>query len=336
MKKQRHAPPGRKQGPKGGVQPGRPGGIARMLGSQTERRFDPPELLTMLVEHGRWEAKAGRPGGLHRFSHDVLTARRVVFTKEFAAAADDLRSEDLGVTVMSLAGACVAPGLTWWEWDARLPNSIPAEPGQLDTERVGALVRADPSGRRGTMNFAVSGADVGGSPDRRAEILPFAINFDWRDDFEVPQSLLKQASPDDVRRHYAAEPYPTLAQAEASPVFMATLTHRFGVVESPYVAKAYAFAMGASGTQPWYRSTPHLLQNCAMEAMQEANLLLAALLLAATGCFTTTAVPQGARLPKPWPWATRAAVNYNVVHFTPLLPPQSAALPAARLSGREG
>jgi len=260
----------------------------------------------------------------------VLTAPRLVFTREFAAAADDLRSEDLGVTVTSLAGAGVPPGLSWWEWDARLPNNIPAEPGQIDVERSGALVRADPSGRRGTMHFACSGFEAGGSSARRVEILPLAVNFDWRDDFEAPQSLVQRASVDDVRRHHAAEPYPTLGQAEASPVFTAALTRRFEVVESPYVAKDYALATGCGGSRPWYRVAPHLLGIGASEAMQEATFLLAALLLAGTGSVPSTGVQRGTRLPEPWP---RAMLNYNVVDYTPLAQRPSGGPPSAGLSG---
>lgn len=331
MKKQRRRPSRRTQPVKDSGQAGKPGGVAIVVCSGMSPRFDPPELLWRLVERGREQGQAGRPGAYYHFAHDLL-APRVVFTREFATAADDLRSEDLGVTVVSLAGAGVPPGLTWWEWDAQLPNNIPPELGQLDVERTGALVRADASGRRGTMHFACCGVEAGGRPGRRIEILPLAINFDWRDDFEAPHSLLERASVDDVRRHHAADPYPTLGQAEASPVFTAALTRRFGVAESPYVAKDYARATGIRGSEPWYRVAPHLLGIGTAESMQEATFLLAALLLADTRCVTTTAVPRGTPLPGRSHWGTRAMLNYNVVDYTPAAQRPSGGPPSAGLS----
>jgi len=335
MKKQ-HRPARRKQQVKDNGYAGKRGGLAVVICSGAVPRFDPPELLRLVVARGREEGTAGRSGAYYHFPHDVLTAPRVVFTKEFAAAADELRSEDLGVTVMSLAGAGVPPGLTWWEWDGRLPDHIPAQPGELNVERMGTLVRADASGRPGTMHFACSGVEAGGSSGRTVQILPFAINFDWRDDFEAPESLLQPASVEDIRRHHAADPYPTLSQAESSPVFMAALTRRFGVVESPYVAKDYARVMSPIGSRPWYLTAPHLLQECAAESMQEATFLLAALLLAHTGCVTSTAVPRGAHLPKPWPSAKRAMLNYNVVDYAPLPQPLWGGPLATGLSDGEG
>lgn len=77
MKKQRPRPAKRKQPVKDSGQTAKPESPVMVVCSGAVPRFDPPELLRLVVERGREEGQAGRPGGFYRFAHDVLIAPRV-------------------------------------------------------------------------------------------------------------------------------------------------------------------------------------------------------------------------------------------------------------------
>jgi hypothetical protein len=267
---------------------------------------DPPELALRLATRAFRQEKAGQRNGYHRLFYDVLAAQRLVFTRRFALLAEQTRTEDIGVTVTSLSKAMVPAGLTWWEWDPRIAGRLPPQPGEMNCDRTGVLIRADESGRRGTMHVVASGRFEGES-EIDVVIIPLACHFDWGDDYEAPPSLLPHSSVADVRESRAEVCGPTLAQIEGSPAFIAAVSRRFGVVESPYIGADTAHVFGAG----WSRD-PAIVHAFAADSMQEASFMLAAAILLRTAPLAVTQVLRGARVPPVPEWGDRAAFDYTV------------------------
>jgi hypothetical protein len=157
------------------------------------------------------------------------------------------------------------------------------------------------------MHVVAGGRDGG---EIFAQILPFACNFDWREDYEPPVSIVPAASIAEVRVLVAAVAEPTLAEMEAQPAAIAALTRRFGIVESSYVAKDNAKLMNC-GSRPWYEQSPKLLQSLTRDTMQEASFMMVAPIILCTAPIIVTHVLRGARLPSA-AWGNRALFDYVV------------------------
>jgi hypothetical protein len=153
---------------------------------------------------------------------------------------------------------------------------------------------------------------AGGREDGQtfAQILPFACNFDWRDEYEPPVSIVPAASIAEIRNLVAAEAEPTLAEMEAQPAAIAALTRRFGIVESSYVTEDNA-KLTNGGSTPWYEQWPKLLQSLTMDTMQEASFMMVAPIILFTAPIIVTKVLRGAHLP-PAAWGNRALFGYVV------------------------
>ncbi len=283
------------------------GAVAAAAAEDYPPTLDTPDLLWRLAMRVRAEEFAGQPTGHRHLLDDALVADRVVLSRRFAKLTEDTRTEDMGVTVTSLSRARFKPGLTWWEWDARIAGRLPPAPGEMHCDRAGVLIRTASDGRRGTMHVVAGGRDGG---ETFAQILPFACNFDWREDYEPPVSIVPAASIGEVRVLVAAVAEPTLAEMEAQPAAIAALTRRFGIVESSYVAKDNAKLMNC-GSRPWYEQSPKLLQSLTRDTMQEASFMMVAPIILCTAPIVVTHVLRGARLPSA-AWGNRALFDYVV------------------------
>ena len=283
------------------------GAVAAAAAEDYPPTLDTPDLLWRLAMRVRAEEFAGQPTGHRHLLDDALVADRVVLSRRFAKLTEDTRTEDMGVTVTSLSRARFKPGLTWWEWDARIAGRLPPAPGEMHCDRAGVLIRTASDGRRGTMHVVAGGRDGG---ETFAQILPFACNFDWREDYEPPVSIVPAASIAEVRVLVAAVAEPTLAEREAQPAAIAALTRRFGIVESSYVADDNAKLMNR-GSRPWYEQSSKLLRSLTMDTMQEACFMMVAPIILCAAPIIVTKVLRGARLP-PAAWGNRALFDYVV------------------------
>jgi hypothetical protein len=177
----------------------------------------------------------------------------------------------------------------------------------MDCDRAGVLISTSKDGRRGTMHVVAGGWAEGRA---FAQILPFACNFDWREDYEPPASIVPPASIAEVRDLVAAVAEPTLAETEAQPAAIAAMTRRFGVVESAYVVEDNAKLLNR-GLQPWYEQSQELLNSMTMDIMQEASFMMVASIILCSAPIIVTQVLRGARLP-PAAWGDRAVFDYKV------------------------
>lgn len=236
------------------------------------RAVEDIELAWGVLRLAKAEADAGERGPYHRIMRDIFCARRLVLGPRITALAEEIRTTDLGVTVTSYAKAGPLPGLSWWEWDARIPGRLPPAEGDPEIDRVGVLVEADGSGRRGTMHvaFRVPAPPVGPAPF--VDLFPLACTFDWREDFEPPLSLLARATVEDVRRLRARAAAPTPAELEGSAVLAAAHSRRYGIIENPYFADGLQELLGTSEI-PWHEEHPERLAALADEVMLEASLM---------------------------------------------------------------
>lgn len=200
----------------------------------TSPSSDPPELAWRLVRRAHHEDTVSGRGGHWRMLTDVLCAQRVVLTGKFALLAENLRTEDLGVTVTSTDQARLPSGPSWWEWNARIPGRISElRPNDMDCDRTGALVLADESGRRGTMHFV---AGVVGPDGVAADILPFAAHFDWREAFEPLPTIVPRPHPR-ATRHCRSRPANTNRHPEMA-------EHQQGCVRCCFAQPVAAQAAG--------------------------------------------------------------------------------------------
>jgi hypothetical protein len=269
--------------------------------------LDTPDLLWRLAVRAHAEEVGSHPTGHRRLLDDALRADRVVLSRRFAKLTEDTRTEDMGVTITSVSRASFRPGHTWWEWDERIPGQLPPRPGQMDCDRAGVLISTSKDGRRGTMHVVAGGWAEG---QAFAQILPFACNFDWREDYEPPASIVPPASIAEVRDLVAAVAEPTLAETEAQPAAIAAMTRRFGVVESSYVVEDNAKLLNR-GSQPWYEQSQELLNSMTMDIMQEASFMMVASIILCSAPIIVTKVLRGARL-SPAAWGDRAVFDYKV------------------------
>ena len=285
---------------------GAPKPAAGIGAAQLAASADPPLLALRLARLVFGQEQTGQRNGYHRLFYDVLAAQRFVFTRRFAALAEQTRTEDVGVTVTSLSKAKLLRGLTWWEWDPRITGRLPLQPGDMDCDRSGVLIRADESGLRGTMHVVASGR-FDGNPEIGEAIIPLACHFDWRDDYETPASLLARVSVADAREALAGVCEPTLAEKEVSPAFFAELSNRFGLTVSPYNGADIARTLGVE----WYRDQT-ILQAFVKDVIQDASFVLAAAIVLRTAPLVVTQVLRGARVPSVPGWGDRAPFDYIV------------------------
>jgi hypothetical protein len=297
----------RKRAQLDGVRGSSRGAVAAAAAVDHPPTLDTPDLLWRLALRVRAEEIAGHPTGHRRLLQDALVADRVVLSRRFAKLTEDTRTEDMGVAITSVSRARFKPGLTWWEWDARIAGRLPPAPGEMDCDRAGALIRTASDGRRGTMHVVAGGRDGG---QTFAQILPLACNFDWREDYEPPVSMVPAASIAEVRVLVDAVAEPTLAEMEAQPAAIASLTRRFGIVESSYVAEDNAKLMNC-GSRPWYEQSPRLLQSLTRDTMQEASFMMVAPIILCTAPIIVTQVLRGARFTSA-AWGNRALFDYVV------------------------
>jgi hypothetical protein len=280
-----------------------------------EPTLDTPDLLWRLALRARAEEVAGHPTGHGRLFNDALRAERIVLSRRFAKLTEDTRTEDMGVTITSLSRARFKPGHTWWEWDERIAGRLPPGLGQVDCDRAGVLISAAKDGRCGTMHVVAGGRADG---QAFAQILPLACNFDWREDYEPPASIVRAPSIAEIRDLVAAVAEPTLAEMEAQPAAIAAMNRRFGIVESSYMVEDNAKLLNP-GSRPWYEQSPELLETLTMDTAQEASFMMAAAIVLCTAPIVVTRVLRGARLPLA-AWGDRAVFDY-VVFDVPSTPP---------------
>ena len=286
--------------------PGAPKPAAGSGAAQLSALADPPVLALRLGRLAFGQEHTGQRNGYHRLFFDVLAAQRLVFTERFSSLAEQTRNDDMGVTITSLSIAKLPSGLTWWEWDPRIAGRLPLQPGDMDCDRSGVLIRADESGLRGTMHVVASGR-FDGNPEIGEAIIPLACHFDWRDDYETPASLLARVSVADARDALAGVCEPTLAEKEVSPAFFAELSNRFGLTVSPYNGADIARTLGVE----WYRDQT-ILQAFVKDVIQDASFVLAAAIVLRTAPLVVTQVLRGARVPSVPGWGDRAPFDYIV------------------------
>ena len=232
-----------------------------------------------------------------------------------------MRTEHLGVTVLSLEKARFASGWTWWEWDPRIEGRLPALPDQVALDRSGALVETDATGQRGTMHFVFSGRnDPGGMV---LEPAPFACAFDWREDYEPPPSLGQRATAEDYRRAMAHPPLDaTLGELEASPVFRASLTRRFGLIENPFFT-VEARALGIDVIDERMLD-PAMFARASHEATEEACFMLALAIIMRSAPVVVTLVSRGAKLAESAGATRTAPFGFAVLDLAPAAFPERA------------
>jgi hypothetical protein len=273
--------------------------------------FDTPDLLSWLARRIGAEEKAGYSTGHRSLLKHALVADRAVLSKQFARLAEDMRIEDMGVTITSFSRSGFRPGYTWWEWHAGIEGRLPPASGELLSDRTGMLIETSKDGQRGTMHIVV-GANIDGHTF--AHVLPLACNFDWREDYEPPASILPAATVADPRARLASVKAPTLAEREVQPAAVAALSRRFGVVESSYVVDDNAQHRNG-GSRRWFEQSPEIVQAMTKDTMQEATFMLMASILFRTAPIVVTDIPRGTRLP-PAAWENRAMFDYMVFDLT--------------------
>ena len=280
-------------------------------------------VLAWRIAHAAYaECVKGRHTGCSPMLEPLLAASRSVLTGALAATVEEMRTEHLGVTVLSLEKARVAQGWTWWEWDPRIEGRLPALPDQVALDRTGALVETDATGQRGTMHFVFSGQN-----DRGGMVLepaPQACAFDWRDDYEPPPNLAQRATVDDYRRAMAHPSLDaTLSELEASPVFRASLTRRFGLIENRFFTAAFR-ALGINATDELVRE-PEIFARAIREVMEEAVFVLALAIVVRSAPLALTLVSRGAKLAESAGTTRTAPFSFAVFDLAPAAFPERAA-----------
>ena len=281
-----------------------------------------PALAWRIGQAAYAECVKGRHTGCSPMLEPLLAAWRSVLTGALAATVEEMRTEHLGVTVLSLEKARFPQGWTWWEWDPRIEGRLPALPDQVALDRAGALVETDATGKRGTMYFVFSGqSDHGGMV---LEPAPLACAFDWREDYEPPPCLGQRATAEDYRRAMAHPSLDaTLGELEASPVFCASLTRRFGLIENRFFTAA-ARTLGISDPNEWMLD-PELLACAGKEVMEEACFMLALAIAVRSAPLAVTLVSRGAKLAESAGATRTAPFGFAVLDLAPTVFPGRAA-----------
>src|SRR5271165_703289 len=99
-----------------------------------------PALAWRIGQAAYAECVKGRHTGCSPMLEPLLAAWRSVLTGALAATVEEMRTEHLGVTVLSLEKARFPQGWTWWEWDPRIEGRLPALPDQVALDRAVASV----------------------------------------------------------------------------------------------------------------------------------------------------------------------------------------------------
>ena len=280
-------------------------------------------VLAWRIAHAAYaECVKGRHTGCSPMLEPLQAASRSVLTGALAATVEEMRTEHLGVTVLSLEKARVAQGWTWWEWDPRIEGRLPALPDQVALDHAGALVETDATGQRGTMHFVFSGQnDCGGMV---LEPAPFACAFDWREDYEPPPCLGQRATADDYRRAMAHPSLDaTLSELEASPEFRASLTRRFGLIKNRFFTAA-ARSLGLSDPDEWMLD-PEFYARVSRETAEEAAFMLALAIVVLSAPLVVTLVSRGAKLAESAGTTRTAPFSFAVLDLAPAAFPGRAA-----------
>jgi len=138
---------------------------------------------------------------------------------------------------------------------------------------VGVLVEADDTGERGIIHVLIRVAPDQVRQSGVAGLLPVAYTYDLRDAWERPPSLMEAASVQDVRRAHEKAANPSPAERDGSPVILAALGRRFGVIESPHLEAAFRKRDGLR-TSFWYRKTPDVFETAVEETIREVLLAI--------------------------------------------------------------
>lgn len=290
---------------------------------QGARRSVPGEdllLLHSLEAQAVKERQAGKAQPLDPAVRDAKRACRFVLAKPLVNLAEELRLTCTAVVINSLDKGRPPPGLTWLEWDGDVEGRLPCRAPSVRYDRVGVLIDAGDTGERGIIHV---GARVAPDQARRsgvAGLLPVAFTYDLRDAWELPPSLMQAASVQDVRRAHAEAVNPTPAEQDGSPVILAALGRRFGVVESPYLAAAFRERDGLR-TSFWYRNTPEVFETAVREATPDVVLAIFAFIVVRTTGVEAVNVAQGVPCKEVAHGMGAAAPSYAIVDLaTPLHP----------------
>lgn len=288
---------------------------AAAFGSRRQRETMPPDgmvLFWSVAARAMAESKVGQPGPFHQAFQDIVGAKRFVLTNRVTALAEDLRISDLGVTINSFEMGVPFPGRTWLEWDAAVEGRDPPLPHQVPYERVGVLIEADDTGQRGSIVVLAKTAPVDGQGSGIATMVPVAMTFDLRDDYERPESLIEPPSVEQIRRALASKQDPTTAELESSAVQAAAMERRFGYVEASYLADFLQESMEA-GERRWHEADPDSFATAAGEVTHDATLALCAFMVVRTAGIRTSKVLRGTRLPTPAGGFDTAQLGYCVI-----------------------
>lgn len=257
------------------------------------------------------EDKAGERGLFYQVFQDIKRANCFVLTKRVTAMAEDLRISDLGVTINSFEMGVPFPGLTWMEWDAAVEGRDPPLPHQTPYERVGVLIEADNTGHRGKMAVLAKTAPTDGQSRGAATMVPLAMTFDLREDFELPEFIFERPSLDQARRAQAALQDPTPSQMETSAVAAAAMERRFGTIENPYLA-AFLNENTEAGEGSWLEDCPDLLA-VAGEMAQDGTLALCAFMVARTVAIEESEILAGTRRRVPTLGIDTTPLGYTII-----------------------
>ena len=230
----------------------------------------------------------------------LLVARRSVLTERVSAVVEEMVSDHLGVTVVTLEKARFPAGWTWWEWDPWIEDRPLPSLGPVDLDRAGVLVEADATGRRGLMHFVYSGADDRGG--RMLEMPSLACAFDWREEYELPPTFEPRAALEDYRDALThCPPDAPLGEIESSPVFWAAMDRRFGFVENRF------FSESSCGSSAGLDGRTELLAELNHAVLNEAWFVLALAIVVGSARLVLTSVA----------WDTQLATGVAVLGAAP-------------------
>lgn len=221
----------------------------------------------------------------------LLVARRSVLTERVSAMVEEMVSDHLGVTVVTLEKARFPAGWTWWEWEPWIEGRRLPSLGPVDLDRAGVLVEADATGRRGLMHFVYSGVDDRGG--RMLETPPLACAFDWREEYELPPTFEPRLALEDYRYALTHRPPDApLGERESSPVFWAAMDRRFGFVENRF------FSKGPCGSSAGLDGPTELFARLNNTVLNEAWFVLALTIVVGSARLVLTSVARDTQLAK--------------------------------------
>lgn len=250
-------------------------------------------LLSGLEVQAMQERQAGKADVLGPVVRDAMRANHIVVAKTVANLAEELRLTATAVVINSLDKGRPPPGRTWLEWDGAVEGRLPCSASnRVRYDRVGVLVEADETGERGIIHVLIRVAPDQVRQSGVVGLLPVAYTYDLRDAWERPASLMEAASVQDVRREHKKAANPSLAEREGSPVILAALGRRFGVVESPYLEAAFRQKDGLR-TSFWYLDSPELFVTAVQETTPDILLAIFMFILMRTTEVDAVTVPRG-------------------------------------------